>query len=349
MQLETVREKIEIYKEELPEDWDAYVQNSPQGTWYHRSGWKRIIETAFGHESFYLAARREGRLVGILPLSFVKSHLFGKFLVSTPYGCSGGVCAEDLDSEQALVDQAKALSRELGVRYLELRSRDPLKDPEFQTKFFKHTFQLHLPENEETLWQNFSPEIRSKVRKSAMTGCVVQIGGLERVRDFYVVFCRRMKELGTPVYPECLFMELFKIFGEDVQVICVKKRGKPVGGGILIFDGKRAEVPWSAALKETFSFNPNHAMFWSAICEAIRRGCCIFDFGTSNQGSNHADFKRRWGANPIQLHWQYYGIRGKIPDLSPRNDRFQWAIWLWRHLPLSVANRLGPFITQGIP
>jgi len=33
--------------------WDAYVSTNPQGTFFHRAGWRRVIEQAFGHRTYY--------------------------------------------------------------------------------------------------------------------------------------------------------------------------------------------------------------------------------------------------------------------------------------------------------
>ena len=59
--------------------WDQYVANAPATSLYHLSGWKRVIETTFRHKTFYLYALKSEQIVGILPLVFLKSFLFGKF------------------------------------------------------------------------------------------------------------------------------------------------------------------------------------------------------------------------------------------------------------------------------
>src|ERR1700686_4948708 len=33
--------------------WDAFVQNAPQATFFHRAGWKTVIEQAFGHRTHF--------------------------------------------------------------------------------------------------------------------------------------------------------------------------------------------------------------------------------------------------------------------------------------------------------
>jgi hypothetical protein len=45
---------------------------------------------------YLLEATAEGKTRGVLPLAFVRSLLFGRFLVGLPYLNYGGVLANDL-------------------------------------------------------------------------------------------------------------------------------------------------------------------------------------------------------------------------------------------------------------
>ncbi len=38
--------------------WDQFVERCPEATFFHKSGWKRVIETSFGHCTHYLLAER---------------------------------------------------------------------------------------------------------------------------------------------------------------------------------------------------------------------------------------------------------------------------------------------------
>ena len=51
---------MQITIKELSENdiplWDAYVNNHSDGTVFHLSQWKQVIERTFGHKSHYLMA-----------------------------------------------------------------------------------------------------------------------------------------------------------------------------------------------------------------------------------------------------------------------------------------------------
>ena len=61
--------------------WEAFVHRCPDATFFHRIGWRDIIEQCFGHTTHYLLAERGAQIVGVLPLAEVKSLLFGHALV----------------------------------------------------------------------------------------------------------------------------------------------------------------------------------------------------------------------------------------------------------------------------
>ena len=39
----------------------------------------------------------------------------------------------------------------------------------------------------------------------------------------------------------------------------------------------------------------------------------------------------------------------ELPNVSPANPKFQFAIALWQKLPLAVTLRVGPMIVRAIP
>ena len=89
--------------------WDAFVAAHPDGTFFHRAAWRRVIGQAFGHRTHYLTVERDGALTGVLPLGHVRTALFGSQLVSVPFCVYGGPLAADRASFEALLAAAAAL------------------------------------------------------------------------------------------------------------------------------------------------------------------------------------------------------------------------------------------------
>src|SRR5262252_9155433 len=87
--------------------WDHYVLNHSLASGYQLIGWRRVVQRAFGHRTYYLMARDEhGQVLGVLPLVFVASRLFGRTLVSMPFVNYGGVLADHVDAQRALLEAA---------------------------------------------------------------------------------------------------------------------------------------------------------------------------------------------------------------------------------------------------
>jgi hypothetical protein len=122
------------------ENWNRYVNASPSATFFHLVEWRTIIEKVLGRQCFYLAARRGGQISGVLPISRVRSRLFGDCLVSLPLAVYGGICADDQDSNNGLLQAGSDQANRLGVKYLELRNRTEPFPTSFTRKDLYVTF-----------------------------------------------------------------------------------------------------------------------------------------------------------------------------------------------------------------
>src|SRR5215471_9573507 len=62
---------VEVRRLETGEEaaWDQFVAAS--GTFFHLSGWKKVIESTLGHQCIFLTARSGQRITGVFPISRV--------------------------------------------------------------------------------------------------------------------------------------------------------------------------------------------------------------------------------------------------------------------------------------
>ena len=98
---------------------DAFVRGTAGATPFHLTAWSRAIERGCGQRARYLVAERaDGGIAGVLPLTEMRSPLFGKALVSTGFGVDGGVLGEGAD---ALGSGAWELAQRIGCPGVELR------------------------------------------------------------------------------------------------------------------------------------------------------------------------------------------------------------------------------------
>ncbi|MCG3155476.1 MAG: hypothetical protein DKINENOH_02082 [bacterium] len=332
------------------EAWDRFVHENADSRGPHLSGWKQVIEKTFSHHCYYLAAREGDRWRGLLPLTHLRSKLFGSFLVSVPYLNYGGIVADSEAARQALYERAVALARQLRVAHVELRHETALL-PHLPTKQHKVAMLLELPDTSELLLQGFKAKLRSQIRKPQKEGLTYRCGREQELDSFYQVFVTNMRDLGTPVYSRRFFANILAAFPERAHICTVYRGEQPLAAGFVFGFRQTLEIPWASSLREFNALAPNMLLYWAVLEFAIQQGYKFFDFGRSTPNEGTYKFKEQWGARPVPLHWQYWLANGAttLPDLSPHNAKYQMAIQIWQRLPLAVTRLVGPAIVKNIP
>lgn len=305
---------------------------------------------AFGHPTFYnMALDENGAVQGVLPLVFLRSRLFGSFLVSLPYLNYGGLVASSPAAMALLLEEAGRCARALGSRHVELRHVAGLQ-LDWPKKDHKVSMRLALPARFEDLMKAFPPKLRSQIRRGEKEGMTVHVGGLERLDDFYRVFSRNMRDLGTPVYEKDFFKEILSTFPKDARLCCVYLQDQVLAAGFLYGFREIIEIPWAASDRRYARMAPNMMLYGSVLRYACEQGYQVFDFGRSSKGSGTYRFKEQWGARPVQLHWHYWLHSGdRLPELNPQNPKYALAIRIWQHLPVPVATFIGPRVAKYLP
>lgn len=334
--------------EQSEEAWTTYVTQHPRATGYHDWAWRAVIERAFGYEPIYISARRAGRVVGVLPTVLVDSWLFGRALISLPYLNYGGVVADDPAAEQVLFEYGVDIARRKRCQHLELRHLDQ-RFASAPCKRHKVTMLLPL-RGSAAMWDALDRKVRNQVRKAQKSELTYASGGAELLDQFYAVFARNMRDLGTPVYDRKWFSEILAAFPERARVHVVSLKTTPVAAGFTFETRGTVEIPWASSIRDFNALCPNHLLYWSILADAGDRGCATFDFGRSTPNEGTFKFKEQWGAQPVPLHWEYGLLdRQTLPDTGPTNPKFQLAVRAWKKLPLALATRLGPYIVRAIP
>jgi FemAB-related protein (PEP-CTERM system-associated) len=313
-------------------------------------GWLNVLRHGLGHTPYCLEAATGATVRGFLPLAYVRSFLFGRFLVSLPYLNYGGVQADDEHVGRQLLDRAAGLADQLNVRYLELRH---VRSSEHSALNYLTSSKVHmrrpLPPTPGLLWDKLSAKVRNQVRKGQKSGLEVAWGGLDLLPEFYGVFSHNMRDLGTPVYGRRLFAAILAQFPKEAEFCVVRAGGQAVAAALLLHGVGVCEVPSASSLRQ---YNPtcaNMLMYWHLLERAVQRGHAAFDFGRCSPDSPTFRFKKQWGAEPEQAVWQYYLRRGSAGDMRPDHPRYQRFIRIWQRLPVRLTRVLGPRIVRGIP
>jgi len=345
---------VETLRPTFEAKWDRYVRQTPGATFFHQLGWRWLVERVFGHRAHYLMARRGDRVTGVLPMFELKSRLFGHSLVSIPFAIGGGIAADDLQTEQLLLDQARRLADDRGVDYLELRSERAVSD-ELVTKDLYVTFRADLAEGEEALLKRMD-----RKRRQMMTyvgkpeaGFEHRVAGIEELPLFYDLFCQSMRHHGTPVYPRLFLHEILDRHPADTNLFFVHHQGRPVAG-VLNLMWHDVIMPFYAGADR--NRGPRGArgvddyLYLSIMRWGREHGFRTFDFGRSKRGTGAHAFKARWGMEEVPLAYQYHLVKAReLPNVSPANPKYQALIKVWQKLPLPITRLIGPRVIRSIP
>lgn len=371
--------------------WDYYVLAHFQATLYHLSGWKQVIEKTYGHRTYYLIAENSdiqqqsisnpknsinpanpmnhaNQIVGILPLVNLKHFLFGNSLISIPFFDIGGIIANDIETEKALLKEAIELARKLKIDNIELRHIDSLscfdsfdsqvstrnsepgtRNLFFQTRSHKVRMLLQLPESSEVLMKSFKAKLRSQIKKPIKEGLYAKIGGPELQKDFYQIFSINMRDLGSPVHSKKIIQNVLEEFSDNARIVLIYKDKQPVACSLIVGFKDTLENPWASALREYGRLSPNMLLYWTMLEYACDNDYKYFDFGRSSPDEGTYKFKEQWGAKPVPFHWQYIYLKGEPPEsATSEKSKFEKAIQYWQKLPVPVTKVIGPRIRKYI-
>jgi len=339
--------QVKILTPSVESQWEAYVQASPQATFFHQLGWKRVLEDCYGYIPHYLYAEDRGGIKGVLPLFEIRTLLLKRALVSVPFGVYGGICSTTEEAALKLAEQAKILADELSVDYLELRHSQKSVVPWPASSLyvdFRGPLSKDPAENFEQIPRKQRRMIRQGIKNGLRT--TMEDGHLKR---FYEIYSHSVRNLGTPVFSRRFLERIVQEFKEQCRILSVWHEREMVGG-VLAFFFKDEVLPYyGGALKRYFSMAVNDIMYWDLMRYGCEHGFRVFVFGRSRVNSGPYHFKRHWGFEPAPLCYQYYSQGGQIPQLNPENPKFRHLIWLWKKLPVPVTQVLGPQIVRWLP
>ena len=355
---------IRVLSADCEARWDAYVMGHPSSMPYHLLAWRDSIQHAYQHRPYYLFAENHSREVcGVLPLFEINIPFGSRKFVSLPFCDAGGPLADSEKIAADLLAFAESYAVESGASALDIR-HSPLPASLLKQSFDAVTIAqgdipdgkkvsmiLALPDSADSLSKGFKSKLRSQINKAKKNGLTFRAGNSDReLHDFYAVFVRNMRDLGSPVHAFELFKQVIAGFGRQSTIGVVSLGDVPVGAGLLLFCGDRVSIPWASTRSDYNRLAPNMLLYWGLLEYSCDRGCRLFDFGRSSFGEGTYRFKKQWGAAAMPLEW----VDVLQPSSTTRDGvskpgrARRWVENLWRRLPLALTNILGPRIRRYI-
>ena len=338
--------EVRPLRDQDEQSWEDFVARTHGASFFHRPGWNRAVARACGHDTLNLGAWRDGRLIGILPLTHIRSRLFGDALVSVGFGVYGGIVTEDDEAAHALAFAAARAGDRVRVGHIELRHEGPSSLAWHVRSDLYATFRRKISALDEANLKAIPRKKRADLRK-AIDNPRLRIDAESDLKTFFRIYAESVRDLGTPVFPRELFAAIKSEFGALVEISAAIGPDGPVAA-VMSFYFKDKVLPYFGGA--TPAARPLHAydlLYWELMRRAAARGCRIYDFGRSKRGTGSFDYKAFWGFEPEPLHYQYLPVgRAGIPEINPLNPKYRLMVQTWKRLPIPLANALGPVIAR---
>jgi FemAB-related protein (PEP-CTERM system-associated) len=341
--------EIRQLSEKDEKKWDEFVKTNINTTFYHQIGWKKVVEETYGHKPYYLFAENSvEEVVGVLPMFLIKNIFFGKRLVSVPFAPYGGVCCETEDVGNALIDKAINTGKNLDVGYCEFRNfKNTNVHENFNCVKDYSTFILDLSNGVEHIWENMSRKVRNMIRKGGKSNLKFEVESNHNANsEFYEIYTKNMKQLGTPVHSPNFFNNIHRIFPENVSIAKVELNEELIASLYLLKFKDMLVSGWGASLAEFLIYAPNDFIYWNSITYGCENNILWFDFGRSLTDSGNYKYKERWGSVEVPLLYYYYPPTKTI--VAPQKEYGKFAK-MWSKLPLKVTKVIGPRVRRYIP
>ncbi|WP_019053766.1 FemAB family XrtA/PEP-CTERM system-associated protein [Sphingobium xenophagum] len=331
---------------------DAWVCAHPDSTPFQRPAWIMGVEAGTGQKAKMLVARRAGGdIVGVLPLTYIRSALFGRALVGSGFAVDGGLLTTHRRAGSALADAAWTLAEQLGCSTLELRGGEAPDGAVWQEKADAYLgFSRPLAADDEAELKAVPKRHRAEIRKGLGNDLTFECGRDKRLRDIhYRLYAHSVHNLGTPVFPRGLFDAMLDHMGKDADIAIVSKDGKPLSAVISLYHHGACMPYWHGAAEGARATRSNEVLYFLLMRQSRERGLTTFDFGRSKVGTGPAAWKKTWGFAGEPLGYYLRTAPGKeTRDVNPLSPQYRRKVELWKKLPEAIATLIGPHIARGL-
>lgn len=321
-------------------EWNDYVYSHSDGTIDHLAEWSVIFKRTIGYTPLYFFIVEDCKTIGLLPF-FKKKGLF-KSVIAT---VNGGV----------LLDDEKIIDNVIKI-FFDLKIVASVGDIRLINNAFSITgwnidssnvmVRRNIPANENDLWKGIPSKRRNLIRKALKNDLTAKFIDpcLEDIDDFYRIYARNYRDLGTPVRSKSFFVEQINRIPQNIKMQKVFYNQQLIGVMWLQSYGDELADPEAASLRRFFHTKVNDFMYYKAFEYAMDNGFSIFNMGRSQINTGTYKFKKSWGDVNIDTINEYSLL--EKPTIGQKKKKYNVFIMLWQKLPVGLTTLIGPFIRK---
>ena len=337
--------------------WDAFVSTHPDGTIYHTSSWKRILQNTFRHiEPCFTAIEENGVIVAGMPFYVVRSKILGNSIISIPFANISNPLVSTPGQFDALFDTVRKYADENRLKKIIMHSVGA--EPYWQNAdILSHITDKHhfIPVSEEPakLLKRFHRgSVRQHIRKIDSSGVVLEdADDISSVDIFFSIFVQARKTKGLPPIPRQFFLSMWEELKPKnrYHVYLVKYENTYVGAGIVLTSKDMVHLDFIADCNDYRFCRTSHVIYWEAINLAYREQLSGVSLGrTSVVNQGLLDFKRKWASHETDMLTHIYPKQYTGPIQKDQSLKYKMLTAVSKHLPDSVLIELGKVVYNHI-
>lgn len=316
--------------------WQAYVNSHPDATIYHTLEWRDILYSEYRFEPVYLVAKEDDRVVGILPLFFVR-NLMGKRLISLPFSIYGGPIGET-EAVNALMNECIEMIRKERADSLETKSYNPAKAVDPGSVEWGVGVAVDLMPVIDVLWKGLTD--RNDVNRAIKEGLKFSLSDGEGLERFYKLQLMTRKRLGLPTPSLRYYNSFFGKMPNMVKLALVEKGGILIAGGVFFAYKDSVLYALGASDHRYLNCKPNDLLIWETMKWAAGEGFKRFDLGpTASTDKGLLDFKKKWGGMETE------SVRYYFPDI-PKGPQMRKGSLLFNMMPIRISSVIGHHVLR---
>jgi len=302
---------VESFKGDIQE-WNEFVIDSPEGTFFHTVTWKEIIEKSFNYESLYLTIRDQKRkLVGICPFFITKDIWPFIVIDSLPKSDLGGPIIKNgykTEASKALKDYLNYIG--MRTSYVKIKVSDVELCNSLTSKYSKidasnGTMILDLHKKSlDYIWSNvFNQKQRKYIKRFENDGIITRDADCKDDFDkFCQLYRKNMKEKHAP-FNYNFYMSMFsELSPKNFNIQLIERNDSCIGAGMnIIFPEKECLYMIGVGIDKEVSsrYKIYYKLRWETLKNCNQKGIRYVSFGPTSTDNNsiYNSIKSSFGAD----------------------------------------------------
>jgi hypothetical protein len=334
---------LDFSSEEEVKKWDDFVIRF--GQIYHHSNWARVLSSVYKFKPFYLYVERDGEIISIFPLFYVRLPVIRDELVSIPHLEACGIINTEYYS--LYFDHIYANIRPQTLRIYQFK--EPIND--FNANTSEVILILELPDKEEDILPHITSEpTRRNIRRALEQEYEVVTGDNEELlRHFYRLYLLKMKEFGTPPHGFNFMKCIADTYSDNCVILVIRFKDEYAAAGFYIQFNECLYNLYFAVPDEFLREKTGYILEYTSMKIAVERSLKYIVRGRSTKGSGTYLYKLRLGGSPEQLYIYDFTLTSQgyeALEAKTIKEKYRLAPKAWSVMPHFFTNNIGPFVRK---